>query len=212
MNGPRPLPGPEVYAGVESLGLDVDRQTWDSTDSPIFAEMIAETQPRTIVEVGSWKGCSAIKMAELTEHLGTKIYCVDTWLASPEHFVRANVDYKFPVSAQGRPLLYEQFLVNVKAAGYADRIIPILNTSHNGAQILKFHSVTAELIFIDGCHDYYPCFADIEQYWPMLTPGVGQMFGDDFRTFPGVFHAVLRFSHERGAKFRESGKHWVMKP
>src|SRR5262245_9381175 len=66
----------------------VDMQGWGS-DKPIFRTAIEAVRPRTIIELGSWKGLSAIHMAGLCRELGldTEIVCVDTWLGSPENWL-----------------------------------------------------------------------------------------------------------------------------
>ena len=45
-------------------GMTADIQGWAST-SPVFADCIRELNPKLIIEVGTWKGCSAIHMAKI---------------------------------------------------------------------------------------------------------------------------------------------------
>jgi len=55
--------------------------TWNS-ELPIFEELIKRNEPKRIIEVGSWLGGSAIRMAQICRDLGydAKIICIDTWL------------------------------------------------------------------------------------------------------------------------------------
>lgn len=58
----RLYPDHNPYKGFKKVELDM--QGWSSTD-PVFEEIIQQLKPRKIVEVGTWKGGSAIHMAEL---------------------------------------------------------------------------------------------------------------------------------------------------
>jgi SAM-dependent methyltransferase len=185
---PIPLLGPEIYEGIEARGLAVDGFGWNS-HHPIFAELIARTRPKIIVEVGTWKGASAIQMASLTRALGTRIFCVDTWIGGDGHIFR-EIGEGQPVmrDAHGWPGVYYQFLHNVKAAGFADRITPVPFMSLHAAWLLGAHGVKADLIYIDGGHHYLDVVVDISAYAELLAPG-GVIFGDDFNQ-GGVRKAV----------------------
>ena len=63
-------------------------------------------------EVGSWKGRSAINMARAvkTLDLPAEIVCVDTWLGSPEHWLKQHAEwYKSLRIANGMPQLYYNY-------------------------------------------------------------------------------------------------------
>jgi len=195
-----------TYDNIESLGLAVDMQSWPSAESGIFDKLIETLKPKTIIEVGSWKGVSAINMAKLGEPYGTHVHCVDTWLGAQEHFITGKD--KLPRDAWGYPQLFHQFLTNVKAEGLQDRITPYPMTSVDGAAWLKHLKITAPLIYIDAGHDVTSCYNDICAYWPLLEPG-GVLFGDDIEVFTSVKSAVFRFAHEREVKIGLTGAFWV---
>ena len=189
-----------IYDGVEKLGLQPDMQSWMSINSPVFEELIHELKPKVIIEVGSWKGRSAIKMAELTKDYGTTIYCCDTWLGATEHILDDKRDYKFPTS-HGYPMIYFQFLVNVKSSGHHERIIPVPNTSMDCARILYHRKVRADLIYIDADHTAKGAFDDMTAYWELFAnPAKRVMFGDDYITFPGVADAAKEFCKQHNLK------------
>ena len=188
----RPLPDSSIYAGAELLPADA--QGWHS-DHEVFAHLIGQVQPKTIIEVGSWKGASALHMASLCS---AKIYCVDTWLGSFEH----DAHQEDPTSAitrdHGYPRLYHLFLSNVVRAGMQERIVPIPQTAVGGSRFLNAHRIRADLIYIDGDHLGFEPYRDITAYWGLLRNG-GIMFGDDFGPqFPGVIASVFRFAVEAG--------------
>ncbi len=203
-----------IYDNIEDMGLTPDYQSWESAASPFFEEAINMTNPTTIIEVGSWKGVSAIKMASLMKQRGKpfKIYCVDTWLGSADHLLDTWMrpkDWKFPMK-HGYPQVYFQFLTNVKAAGHHDVIEPITATSTEGARILARKNVSAELIYIDGSHEYEDTYQDLCFYIQLLKP-LGILFGDDFRSHIGVFHAAMRFAHERKLTLGEQKPFFILR-
>lgn len=69
----------------------VDYQGWGS-DHPILTTLIDILRPKLILEVGTWKGLSAIYMANCIKSLNleTEIVCIDIWLGSPEHWLPKN--------------------------------------------------------------------------------------------------------------------------
>jgi hypothetical protein len=88
----------------------------------------------------------------------------------------------------GYPQIYYQFLSNVVHNNLQDVIIPIPNTSANAAKILAYNNVKADLIYIDGSHEYEDVKDDIKNYLPLLNKE-GIMFGDDYG-WAGVHKAV----------------------
>lgn len=190
-----------VYDGIEEtcekLGLGADYQSWPSRTSPVFERLIDETQPEQIFEIGSWKGGSAIRMAAICdkEELPCPIHCIDTWLGSPEHFSGKPRDFLFPEDKHGHPLLYWQFLLNIKKAGHEKRIRPHLNTSGNMAIQFSNRGLKADLVYVDGAHDYEGVYKDLTDYFMLLRTPKSVIFGDDFHLQP-VQAAVIRFAHE----------------
>jgi predicted O-methyltransferase YrrM len=159
-------------------------------DHAIFEILINLLRPKTIIEVGSWKGMSAIKMAKI---------CDDTWLGGVEHwdmpdgedpmkgYLYATLDWK-----NGRPDIYNQFIANVIYENQTEKIVPLANTSQNAYKILKRVNITADLIYVDGSHEIEDVYMDINNYWKLLSSG-GVMFGDDLG-WVGVKGAVGRWS------------------
>lgn len=178
---------------------------WNSY-APIFATLIERVKPRVIIEVGSWQGASAIHMAKLA---GPEcvVWCVDTFEGSQEH-----QSGELPRDGSGKSRLLELFDRNVQAAGVGDRIAAFQMTSARGADFFMAGITSgltdhADLIYIDGSHQYPDVVADLAAYWPLLRPG-GIMFGDDYIEWRGnVDRAVNEFPH---AKAVIDGNHWYM--
>jgi predicted O-methyltransferase YrrM len=174
-----------------------DMQGWGSKHR-VIGQLIREVQPELIVEVGSWKGGSAIHMADEIKSLGlsTPIICVDTWLGSPGIYRRRDHTYDSLQLKNGYPQLYFQFMANVLHSGHQDIIVPLPQTSDNAIQILRDLRLRPQLIYIDAAHEYDPVKKDLSNYFPILADG-GVMVGDDFRkSWPGVVKAVEEYTTE----------------
>lgn len=200
----------EICPDPAKLNLTTDAEGWNS-DHGLFKQLIDQTSPRTIIEVGSYKGRSAIHMAALTAHLNTRIYCVDTFLGGVTLKMEDKTNDKPACNYDGWTSLYFQFMHNIWAAGFQDRVHPVLNTSTSGARLLNFAGIKGDLIYIDADHFYEQVYMDLEFYIELLAPG-GIMFGDDYRDFPGVKMAVERFAYERHLRVVTSGPAWVLQP
>lgn len=145
-------------------------QGWNG-DSPLFFELIEKVKPKTIVEVGSWKGLSTVNMAKSCQklNLDTKIYCVDTWEGSLE----------FPLNQElygdtwSNEKVFDKFMSNLHHNGVLEIVTPIKSLSKDAEVPM------ADLIYIDGDHTYEGVYADITKYWNNLNES-GIMFGDDF--------------------------------
>lgn len=162
-----------------------DMQGWTST-SRSFELAIKEVNPKFIIEVGSWKGASAVHMAGLAPE--AHILCIDTWLGSPEMVSLNNNLYDHFRRVHGWPQLYFTFISNVIRHVGRERICPLPMPSTVAAPLLKKMNVQADFIYIDGSHEYLDVLRDIDDYWPLLRPG-GVMLLDDYG-FPGVRKAI----------------------
>lgn len=145
----------------------------------IFGELIEKIQPKTIIEVGTWHGQSAITMATTIKKLGldTKIYCVDTWLGALEFMGRFNNDSRDLQKRDGYPQVYYTFLENIRNEKVDDIVIPVPQTSLIAARWFKQQGITAELVYLDASHDAEDVELDVKNYLPLCTQ---IMFGDDY--------------------------------
>lgn len=191
----------------------LDIQGWNC-DSAIFPEIIKEVKPKLIVEVGTWKGASAIHMASLVKalNLDTKIVCVDTWLGALEMWTdREDKDRYLSLNLKnGYPTVYYQFLYNVIEAGYGDIIIPFPQTSLIASRYFRDRNIMPDLVYIDASHDDTDVFMDLTSYWDILKVG-GIIFGDDYYTWQGVRNAVDRFNLYYKYNFEVQGNHWILR-
>jgi predicted O-methyltransferase YrrM len=187
---------------------EVDLQGWNSRH-PMLAEVINEIRPTQIVEVGSWKGASAIFIAECArEHTeDITVLCVDTFTGAnaalwhQEEITPVRDEYGFPTT-------YRQFIFNIMAMGLANNIFPLPTTSTCGAELLANYEVCADLIYIDGGHREEEVALDLKDYWRVLRPG-GVLIGDDYsQGWPGVIAAVDKFAALHAVPLRAEDRKW----
>ena len=187
----------------EDLKLDI--QGWGTNKSTLNG-LIDEIKPYLIIEVGTWKGQSAINMANHVKKTGMdcKIVCVDTWLGSLEH-IRT-----MPLK-NGYSTLYYQFLFNVKETENTDIIIPFPNTSAVAFQWFEKNNIKADIVYIDGSHNYEDVYYDITHYYKLVRGG-GILCGDDFK-WRGVEMAVNHFCNYDDGKYEllNDGVVWVIR-
>uniref|UniRef100_A0ACD5XZR5 Uncharacterized protein n=1 Tax=Avena sativa TaxID=4498 RepID=A0ACD5XZR5_AVESA len=186
---------------------------WGSTGA-VFADLIEEVRPETIVELGAFLGASALHMAAVARNLSLSpaILCVDDFRGWPAFRGRFRRDV--PAQRHGDALLLPQFMANVVAAGAAERVLPLPFSTASTLAALCRWGVYADLIEVDAGHDFHSAWADINLAWAVLRPG-GVMFGHDYFTAAddrGVRRAVTLFARVKGLTVRPHGQHWILSP
>lgn len=210
------------FAGYDYLaaGQQIeDVQGWGG-HKEFLRKMIDVSRPHTIFEVGSWKGKSALAMAECCYELHRKereerhqnpyqlqeIVCIDTWLGATEFVGKADDDPKRGLRRNfGYPTVYFQFMANVWRAQQFNMVTPFPQTSTNAARFFKKNDLKADLIYVDGSHEYDDVWQDLEMYYDLLNvddplkKGQALMFGDDYcQYWKGVIKAVNEFAGVKG--------------
>ncbi len=202
----------DPYENFDPSPWPVDIAGWGS-DSPAFGELVESLRPSRIIEIGTWKGGSALTLARHVQKLGLdcEILCVDTWLGALEMWCNLD-DSDRHGSLQlkhGYPTLYYTFLANVVRAKQENRITPFPVPSITAAQWCAIHGVQADLIYLDGSHEEEDVYQDIVTWWDILSPG-GILFGDDW-TWDGVRFAVERFAAEHGLSVSHRHDKWELR-
>lgn len=185
--------GDDPFEGFPADKYKVDLQGWRSSHK-YLGQAIDEVDARIVIEIGVWKGGS---VATLAQHLKARggdgvVIAIDTWLGSSEHWLR---DQWFDhLGAEfGRPTMQRQFMTNMVKAGLQDLVVPLPLDSLNAALVIAGRDIKADVIHLDGAHDYASVLADLEAWWPLLQPG-GILIGDDYDPhWPGVVRAFDEF-------------------
>jgi predicted O-methyltransferase YrrM len=185
-----------IYNGLTLLPKDTSG--WNG-NSEVFVKLITEIKPKTIIEVGTWKGQSAINMGKTVKGLGlnTIIHCVDTWLGAIEFWTwLSGTPERDLLLHHGYPQIYYQFLSNVVHNDLQDTILPFPNTSENAFRYFRDTNMTADLIYIDASHEEEDVYKDITNYFTLLNNG-GIIFGDDYFNWPSVKVSIDRYVEEQ---------------
>ena len=203
----------DPYAGLDITAYEPDIHGWHS-DDPIFKSLIMEVQPHRLLEIGSWKGASALHMASILLQLGltdAELCCVDTWLGSLEFWLMRDIPvfYRALAHKNGYPSIYYTFLRNVVSANFTEYITPFPITSSIAARFFNHFGLKFDLIYIDGSHDFEDVISDIKNYWPLLS-ATGVLFGDDYGA-DEVRRAVIETSQEFGVVPEIVGEKWVFR-
>ena len=195
----------DIYSGFTAKPEAIDG--WGGGD-PIFAQLVNALRPEVIIEVGTWKGQSAITMAESCRGAGLKtaIICVDTWLGSEEHILGVSATI---TREHGYPTLYHQFLSNVVNRGVQEFIVPLPAPSSIASHVLAKHGISANLIYLDADHQFESVLADLEAFYPLLKNN-GTMFGHDYN-WESVRRALQQFCTARRLSFYNQDFFWIIK-
>ena len=179
-----------------------------------YEKWIQNFKPSVIIEVGSFLGYSAIKMAKEVQrlNLNTKIICVDTWLGSLEHYDHSDSRLNY---VNGYPSMYYNFISNVILENVHSIIYPFPFPSSVAFKILKgiFSdlNINADFIFIDGSHEEDDVYTDLTHYYQLLSNN-GEIWGDDW-DWDSVKNAVIKFSDQSNTPYHvdTNNIHWFIK-
>ncbi|EPS74754.1 hypothetical protein M569_00002, partial [Genlisea aurea] len=163
-------------------------------------------RPKTIIEVGTFLGGSAIHMAKIVAELGleTQIICVDDFRGWPGWFPEEDSI----VQINGDKVLLYQFMQNVVTANATDTILFVpFGTSTALTSLCKF-GIYGDLVEIDAGHDFHSAWNDINNGYKLLRPG-GVLFGHDYG-WDSVRAAVELFASKHGLRIRVDGAHWIL--
>lgn len=202
-----------------------DHTQYENTLSPgsmpaneLLQAIVQQEKPSLIVEVGSFLGWSAWGMSSKMKEInpdGVTI-CVDSWMGGADHWEEATFNKESRIKRKnGYPTFYYNFLANMCYAGMQETVIPFAYPSITAAIILqrvfKKNNLRADMIYIDGSHEYWDVILDLTNYWPLLKDG-GVIFGDDW-TCEDVKRAVTDFVNQNNLKLstHPAGVHWFIK-
>jgi predicted O-methyltransferase YrrM len=183
--------------GIDGEGVEDDLQGWGSNHG-IFRQVVKNLRPVTIIELGTWKGASAIHMAGLCKEYGiaAQILCVDNFIGFPSFYFRKEQAHKEFKIKGGFPRLYWTFMKNVATAGHQDVITPLVMQTDNAVQVCKAKNIKADLIYVDGDHSYAGCKKDLNLFDSVLADD-GVFLCDDYQ-WEGAKKAIDEYIAETG--------------
>ena len=172
--------------GVEGwLTDDQARRLWEA------ARAIAA--PARIVEVGSYRGRSAIVLAHAAGD--SHVTAIDPH-AGNDRGPRQIEGTEAEGEADHRA-----FVANLERAGVADRVRHVRRPSQDALADVQG---TVDLVYVDGAHRYEPARADLAAWGERVRPGGALLVHDAFSSV-GVTLAILRVLAP-GRWFRYAGR------
>ena len=148
-----------------------------------FLGMMAACAPRdgVIVEIGSFKGKSAVMLGKLAERYGFgPIVAID-----PHNFNNAELaEHRADPGATS----YDEFLRNIEAAG----VKPYIEVHRNfSTEVAKSWNRSIRLLWIDGDHSYSGAKADFDAFMPSMVPGGFIALHDALHEFSGPIRVFV---------------------
>lgn len=132
-----------------------------------LAKLIKENNIKTVIEIGCFLG----KSTKFFVDQGCDVVSIDT-------FEGASDLNRCEEVIKRLPNLYEQFLFNLKELGIEDKVTVFKGTSEDAYNYFTYSkSPNADLIFIDGSHEYEDVKNDIKM-WSQRYKKV--LCGDDY--------------------------------
>ena len=185
--------GEGIYRRLcEGVKVSADIEGW--FDFRDVYDHVAKTLPDDgmFVEVGSWKGKSAVYLGQRLQDMGksngSTLVAVDTFTGDGD---------------TGEEDVMEAFHGNCEKAQVAN---PFYRLDSITAARSKFTNQSLDGCFIDASHDYESVKADIAAWLPKVKPG--GFFGGHDIDRPGVLQAVT----ETGFEWEKVGRCWIKKP
>ena len=152
-------------------------------DEARFLGMMAACAPRdgVIVEIGSFKGKSAVMLGKLAERYGMgPIVAID-----PHNFNNAELEEHR--SAPGATS-YDEFLSNIESSGVAAHIEVHRDFS---TEVAKSWNRPIRMLWIDGDHSYKGARADFDAFMPHMVPGGFVALHDALHEFSGPIRVFV---------------------
>ena len=145
----------------------------------MLQELLKNKKIERIVEIGSWKGQTALLFAMMvSKHENGVVYCCDLGFGS-----YYGVHYGLEVGT-GIVREYGKFY---EASPYAKHIKELAGNTHDPAYIERVHNEvglgTIDFMFIDGDHSYEGVKADFYNFFPLVKSG-GYIAFHDVRDTP----------------------------
>ena len=84
-------------------------------------------------------------------------------------------------------------------------------SSVQAAEVLRHYNIMADVMYIDGSHEYKAIASDLEEFKTLLKSN-GILWGDDYcDAWPGVVKAVNEFSVRYGFALKIIGTNWLLR-
>jgi predicted O-methyltransferase YrrM len=160
-------------------------QGWFHHGAEVLA-LVERHRPMVTVELGSWRGASAIALARLVRQWRGEVFCVDTWMGTA-------------ADVPGGPLMLAECARSARLACVSGSIRFINATTLDAA---TWWTLPVDFLYVDADHSYQSVRDDLAAWVPHVRAG-GLIAGDDYEStvFPGVTRAWDEFEAQRSWRF-----------
>eukprot|EP00435_Cladocopium_sp_Y103_P030057 s4332_g7.t1 len=184
----------------------------------VLHSLFQRLRPQFLVEVGSFKGGSSIRIVSallrLTDLAGLAgqpeakpcLVCIDTFLGDAAMWLNKQATGRSSLLLKdGCPQLYMQFMVNT--AKYADIIVPFPIASLCGLRALQLlaaegRTPLVDFLYLDSAHLKGETRLEITEAFRLMRPG-GILLGDDL-DWPAVEADLSSFLADHAESTRQS--------
>lgn len=158
---------------------------WFKHQEPLAA-LIKQHNVRSVLEVGSFLGESAIWFAQ--QPGVERVTCIDRWTETATRRTTNNLVEALELNGLPR-LFHGMFLMNLANAGVLERVTSLVGDSKDPAVVAA--APVADLVYLDGDHSDAGVLADLQNYGPKAAK---VLCGDDYDDNPefGVRRQVDR--------------------
>ena len=174
--------------------MEIEGWLTDAQAEVLSKRARALTAPDQIVEIGSYRGRSAVVLATAAPE-GVRIVAIDP------HAGNDRGPQQIQGSAEEGERDHELFMRNLERAGVRDRVRHIRLPSQ---EALSEVDGAAGVVYVDGAHRYGPARVDIERWGARVRPGGTLLIHDAFSSI-GVTLAIARVLL-MGGEFRYVGR------
>lgn len=208
----------DVYENFNHTQYENTLSPGSMPSNELLQHIVEQENPSLIIEVGSFLGWSAWGMSSKMKELNPEgvTICVDSWMGGADHWQEATFNKESRIKRKnGYPTFYYNFLANMCYAGMQETIIPFAYPSITAAIILQKifeeNQLQADMIYVDGSHEYWDVILDLTNYYPLVKEG-GLIFGDDW-TCDDVQKAVNDFvnQHNLNLQVHPNRVHWFIR-
>lgn len=188
----------EALVGSQPSRSIVTNGWMKASNREILERLIREHDIKSVVEIGSFLGESAIWFAQRVD----SVICIDPWYEGATEETKNNLVDAINHYSMPRDF-YQLFLDNIKRAGVAHKVQSIRGLSSDVHHLVP----DADLVYIDGDHSMRGCTEDILNYGPKARK---ILTGDDYavREGWGVVEAVSKLIPDHQS---DSGFWWLIK-
>lgn len=158
-----------------------------------MAELVYETKPKVVVEIGTFGGRSAIAMAFALRqnNNGGKIYCIDPWRLEYANEGEGEDNQKWWTENIQIHEIHRKCMEAIWSHNIDDWLVVIRAASQHCFELFK----KIDILLIDGNHSEVASLRDAQLYVPNVRPG-GHVLADDIDWQVRMGDTVIQSTHK----------------